>query len=153
MLSIAVLEKTLENSLDSKEVKPVNAKGIHPEYSLEGLILKPKLQYFGHLMMQGARLIGKDIDAGKDRGQEKWMTEDEMVGWHHQLNGYEFELTLGDCEGQGSLVCCSSRGRRASDSGTEQVQQTHLAELPGAGEAASHTLFFPYYSALFSAKP
>ena len=56
-------------------------KEINSEYSLEGLILKLKLQYFGHLM-QGARLIGKDPDAGKDRGQEeKWMTEDEMVGW------------------------------------------------------------------------
>ena len=104
--------------------------------------------------MQGAQLIGKDPDAGKDRGQEeKWVTEDEMVGWHHQLNGREFELTLGDCEGQGSLVCCSSRGRRELDSATEQVQKTHRAELPGAGEAASPTLFFPYYSVLFSAKP
>ena len=66
-------------------------------------------------MMQGARLIGKDLDAGKDRGQEKWMTEDEMVGWHHQLNGYEFEQTLGDGVGQGSLVCCSSWGSKVSD--------------------------------------
>ena len=49
-----------------------------------------------------------------------------MVGWHHQLNGREFELTLGECEGQGSLVCYSSWGRRESDSATEQqVQQTH----------------------------
>ena len=54
-------------------------------------------------------LIGKDPDAGKDWGQEeKGMTEDEMVGWHHGLNGHEFEQTLGDSEGQGSLACCSS---------------------------------------------
>ena len=52
---------------------------------------------------------GKDPDAGKDWGQEeKGATEDEMVGWHHQLNGHEFEQTLGDSEGQGSLACCSS---------------------------------------------
>ena len=54
-----------------------------------------------------SRLIGKDPDAGKDGRQEKGMTEDEMVGWHHQLNGHEFEQGLGVGEGQGSLVCCS----------------------------------------------
>ena len=64
-------------------------------------------------MMQGAQLIGKDPDAGKDRGQEeKWVTEDEMVGWHHQLNGHEFEQTQGDCEGQGSFVCYSPWGHK-----------------------------------------
>ena len=57
-----VLEKTLESPLDSKEMKPVIPKEINPEYSLEGLMLKWKLQYFGHLM----QLIGKDPDAGKD---------------------------------------------------------------------------------------
>ena len=56
-------------------------------------------------------LIGKDPDAGKDWGQEeKGVTEDEMAGWHHQLNGHEFEQALGDGEGQGSLVCCSPWG-------------------------------------------
>ena len=67
---------------------------INPEYSLEGLMLK--LQYFGHLMQ--SRLIGKDPDTGKDWGQEeKWVAEeekgvaeDEMIGWHHRLNGHEF---------------------------------------------------------------
>ena len=55
-----------------------------------------------------SQLIGKDPDAGKDRGpEEKGAAEDEMVGWHHRLNGHEFEQTLGDSEGQGSLVCCS----------------------------------------------
>ena len=72
-------------------------KEINPEYSLEGLMLKPKLQYFGHLMqradsLEKTRLIGKDPDAGKDRRQEeKGVAEDEMVGWHHRLKGYEFE--------------------------------------------------------------
>ena len=54
-------------------------------------------------------LTGKDPDAGKDRGlKEKGATEDEIVGWHHQLNGLEFEQTLGDNEGQGRLVCCNA---------------------------------------------
>ena len=59
--------------------------------------------------------IGKDPDAGKDwRQEEKGMTEDEMVGWHHQLYRHEFEQALGDGEGQGSLVCCSPRGHKES---------------------------------------
>ena len=60
--------------------------------------------------------MGKDPDAGRDWGQEeKGTTDDEMAGWHHQLNGHEFELALGVGDGQGSLVCCSSWGRRESD--------------------------------------
>ena len=62
------------------------------------------------------QFIGKDPDAGKDWGwEEKGATEDEIVGWHHWINGYEFEQTLGDIEGQGSLACCSPWGRRESD--------------------------------------
>ena len=62
------------------------------------------------------QFIGKDPDAGKDwRQEEKGTTEDEMVGWHHQLNGHEFEQTPGDDEGQGSLVCCSPWGCKESD--------------------------------------
>ena len=58
-------------------------------------------------------LIGKDTDAGEDQGQqEKRLAEDEMVGWHHRLNGRKFEQTLGDSDGQGSLVCSSPWGRR-----------------------------------------
>ena len=61
-------------------------------------------------------LIRKDLDAGKDwRQEERGTTEDEMVGWHHQLNGYEFEQALGIGGGQGSLVCCSPWGRKESD--------------------------------------
>ena len=79
-------------------------KEINPECSLEGLMWELKLQYFGHLI----RLIRKDPDAGKDRRlEEKGMTEDEMVEWHHQLNGQEFEQALGDGERQGSLAHCS----------------------------------------------
>ena len=68
-----------------------------------------------------SRLIGKGPDAGKDSGlEEKGTTEDERVGWHHQLNGHEFEQTLGDGEGQGSLECCSPWGHKESDT-TEQL--------------------------------
>ena len=66
-------------------------------------------------------LIGKDPDAGKDwRQEEKGMTEDEMVGWHHQLNRHESEQALGVGEGQGSLVCCSPWGRKGPDT-TERL--------------------------------
>ena len=82
-------------------------KEISPKYSLEGLMLKLKLQYFGHLMQKNW-LIGKDPDAGKDwRWEEKGTTEDEMVGWHHRLNGHEFEQALGVGDGQGGLVCAA----------------------------------------------
>ena len=87
-------------------------KEISPEYSLEWLMLKLKLQYFGHKQ----QLIGKYPDAGKDWGQEeKGVTEDEIVGWHHWLNGHEFEQTRGDSEGQVSQTCCSSWGCKDSD--------------------------------------
>ena len=70
-------------------------------------------------------LIGKDPDAGKDRGEEEdGETEDEMVGWHHRLNGHEFEQTLGDSEGQGSLACCSPWGPKESNT-TEQLSNNN----------------------------
>ena len=90
-------------------------KEINPEYSLEGLMLKVKLQYFGYVMRRDDSLE-KNCDTGKDwRNEEKGMTEDEMVGWHHQLNEHEFEQALGDGEGQESLVCCSPWGRKEWD--------------------------------------
>ena len=90
-------------------------KEISPGCSLEGLMLKLKLQYFGHLM-QRADSSEKNPDAGKDCWQkEKGMTEDEMVGRHHRLNGHEFEQALGDDEGQGRLACCSPWGHKESD--------------------------------------
>ena len=85
------------------------SKGISPEYSLEGLMLKLKLQYFGHLMrrtdsFEKTLLLGKIEER---RREEKGTTEDEMVGWHHRLNGHVFEQALGVCDGQGGLKCCS----------------------------------------------
>ena len=88
-------------------------KEISPEYSLEGLMLK--LQNFDHLT-QWVDWLEKTLTLGKtESSREKGTTEDEMVGWHHQLNGHEFEQALGDGEGQGSLVCCSPWGCKESD--------------------------------------
>ena len=101
-----VLEKTLESPSDCKEIQPVHPKGNRPEYSLEGLMLKLKLQYFGHLMRR-TDSFEKTLMLGKIEGRRRGMTEDEMVGWHHQLDGHEFEQAPGIGEGQGSLACCS----------------------------------------------
>ena len=87
-------------------------KEINPEYSLEGLMLKLKLQYCGHLM-QRADALEKTLMPGKiESSKRRGMTEDEMVGWYHQLNGHEFEQAPGDGEGQGSLACCSPWGHK-----------------------------------------
>ena len=87
-------------------------KEISPEYSLEGLMLKLKLQYSGHLM-QRTDSLEKTLMLGKSEVSR--MTEDEMVGWHHLLDGHEFEQALGDGDGQGGLACCSLWGCRESD--------------------------------------
>ena len=100
-------------------------KEISPEYSLEGLMLKLTLQYSGHLMWRTDSL-GKNPDARKDwRQEEKGTTEDEMVGWLHQLNGHGFEWTPGVGDGQGGLVSCSPWGRKELDT-TEQLIWTEL---------------------------
>ena len=71
------------------------------------------------------QLIGKDLDAGKDWGkEEKGVTEDEMIRWHHQLNGHEFEQTPGDDEGQGTLVCCCIQCHKELDT-TEQPNNSN----------------------------
>ena len=98
---------------DCKEIEPVHPKGNQPwtfvgRTDAEAPILRPP-----DAMSQ---LVGKDPDAGKDwRQEEKGMTEDEMVGWHHWLNGHEFEQTPGVADGQVSLACCSPLGRKESD--------------------------------------
>ena len=113
--STVVLEKTLESPLDSKEIKPVDPKG-NQSWIFTGrtdaeaetpILWPPDAKNW---------LIGRDPDAGKDWGQEeKGVTDDEMVRWHYQLNGHEFEQTPGDREEQGSLACCSLLGRKESD--------------------------------------
>ena len=97
-------------------------KEISPEYSLEGLMLKLKLQSFGHLMQRTDSL--EKTDAGKNwRQEEKGMTEDEMVRWHHWLDGHEFEQALGVGDGQGSLVC------RLLSMGSQRVRHDWATEL------------------------
>ena len=107
-----VLEKTLESVLDCKEIKPVNPKGNPPwifigrtDADAEAPILWPP--------DAKSQLTGKDPDAGKEWRQEKGMTENEMIEWHHWLNRHEFEQALGYGEEQGSLVCCSQWGPKS----------------------------------------
>ena len=110
-----VLEKTLEGLLDSKEIKPV-----HPKLNQSWIFIgrTDAEAETPILWPHDAKnwLIRKDPDAGEDwRQEEKLMTEDEMVGWHHWLNGHEFEQTLGVGDGQGNLACCSPWGHKESD--------------------------------------
>ena len=99
-------------------------KEISPGCSLEGLMLKPKPVLWPP--DANSWLIGKDSDDGKDWAQEeKGTTEDEMAGWHHRLNGREFEWTPGVGDGQRGLVCCNSWGRKDSDT-TERLNWTEL---------------------------
>ena len=114
--------------LDCKEIQPVHSKGDQPwvffgrtDAKAETLVLWPP-----HAK---SWLIGKDSDAGRDWGQEeKGTTEDEMAGWYHRLDGHEFGWTLGDGDGQGGLACCTSWGRKESDT-TEQLNWTELKSI------------------------
>ena len=120
-----VLEKTLESPLDCKDIQLVHPKG-DQSWVFTGrtdveaetpILLPPDVKSW---------LIWEDPDAGKDWGQEeKGTTEDEMVGWHHRLNGHGFVWTLGDGDGQRCVVCCSSWGCKESDT-TEWLNWTEL---------------------------
>ena len=110
-----MLEKTLEIPLDLQEIKLVNPKqnqhwrstGSTDAETEAAMIWPPDVK---------SQLIRKDHDSGKDwRQEEKGTTEDEIVGWHHWLDGHEFEQTMGDDEWQGNLVCCSPQGCKESD--------------------------------------
>ena len=115
-----VLEKTLESPLDCKEIKSIHPKGNQPwiyirrtEAEAESPVLWPP--------DVKSWLIRKDSDSVKDwRREEKGTTEDELVGWHHWLDGHEFEQALGVGDGQGSLACCNAWGHKVSDM-TEQL--------------------------------
>ena len=122
-----VLEKTLESPLDCKEIQPVHPKEINPEYSLKGLMPKLNLKYFGHLM-QRTDSSEKTLMLGKIEGRRRRGWQRTMVGWHHQLNGHEFEQAPGVGDGQGALVCCSPWGRKESDM-TEQQNWTNTFSL------------------------
>ena len=134
-----VPEKTLESPLDSKETQPVSPKGNQPSIFIgrtdaeaeAPIIWPPDVKSW---------LIGKDSDVKVWKQEEKGATEDEMVGWHHQHDGHEFEQTLGDSEGQGSLVCCCPWGHKESDA-TEWLNNNNKpAVVPLAVKAMK--LFF-----------
>ena len=113
--STVVLEKTLESPLDYKEIQPVNPKGDQSWLCIRRIDAESEAPVLWSPDTKNW-LIGKDPDAGKDwRQEEKGMTEDEMVGWHHRLYGYEFEQAPGVGEGQGSLACCSQCCHKESD--------------------------------------
>ena len=121
---IVVLEKTLESSLDCKEIQPAHSKGDQAwvftgrtDAKAETAILCPP-----HAKRW---LIGKNSDPGRNWVQKKGMTEDEMAGWHHWLDGHEFEWTPRVGVGQGTLVCCDTWGHKESNT-TEKLKWTEL---------------------------
>ena len=108
-----LLQKTLESHSDCKEIQPV-----HPQGNQSWIFIGRTDAEAPILWLPDVKswLTGKGPDAGKDWGQEeKGVTEDEVVGWHHQLRGHEFQETLGDSEGLGSLACCRAWGRKKLD--------------------------------------
>ena len=120
-----VLEKTLESSLDCKEIQPVHPKGDQSWVFIGGTDVEAETPI---IWPPDAKswIIWKDPDAGKDWGpEEKGTTEDEMVGWHHRHNGHGFGWAPGGGDGQGGLVCCGSWGRKELDT-TERLNWTEL---------------------------
>ena len=112
-----VLEKTLESPLDCKDIQP---KGTQSWIFIGTTDAEAETPILWPLDAKNW-VIRKDPDAGKDwRQDKKGTTEDEMIGWHHWLNGHEFEQALGVGDGQGSLVCCSPWGHKESDT-TERL--------------------------------
>ena len=119
-----VLEKTLESPLDSQEIKPVNPKENKTMNLIERIDTEAEAPVLWSPDVK-SWLTGKDPDNGKDWGhEEKGATEDEMLGWHYQLKGYEFEQTLGDSVGQGSLACCGPWGYKQLDM-TERLNSSN----------------------------
>ena len=125
-----MLEKTLESPLDWKEIQPVNPKGNQSWIFIGRTDVEAETPI---LWPPNARnwLVRTDPDAGQDwRWEEKGTTEDEMVAWHHQLDGHEFEQALGFGDGQGSLMCYSPWGRKESDM-TERLNWTDCIRHAG----------------------
>ena len=122
---MVVLEKTLENPLDCKDIQTVHPKGDQSWVFFGRTDVEAETPIFWPPDVK-SWLIWKDPDAGKDSGQEeKGMTEDEMVGWHHWLCGHGFGWTPGVGDGQGGLACCGSWGGKESDT-TEWLNWTEL---------------------------
>ena len=128
MVLNCVLDKTLESPLDRKENKWVNPKENQPWIFIRKTDAEAETPVLWPCDVK-SQLFGKDSDAGKDWRQEKRTTEDEMVGWHHQFNGHEFEQPPRDGEGQGSLACCSPWGCEESDMTWQMNSNTELNHL------------------------
>ena len=127
-LQTVVLEKTLESLLDRKEIQPINPKRNQAWIFIERTDAEAEAPILWPPDVKNC-LIWREPDAGKDwRQEEKGTTEDEMVGWHHWLNGLEFEQTLGDGEGHGSLACDSPWDYKESDM-TEQLSNNENAKI------------------------
>ena len=126
-----VLEKTLKSSLDCKEIQLVNPKGNQSWIFIGKTDAEAETPILGHLMRR-ADSLEKTLMLGKIEGRRRrgWMTEDEMVGWHHWINGHEFEQALGVGDGQRSLACCSPLGCKESDM-TEQLNWTDIYSKKG----------------------
>ena len=136
-----VLKKTLESPLDCKEIQSVHSKedqswvffGRNDANTETPVLWPPHAKSW---------LIGKDSDAGRDwRQEEKGMTEDEMAGWHHWLDGCEFEWTLGVGDGKGGLACCNSWGCKESDT-TEQLNWTELSNFHERNRKAHNSFIY-----------
>ena len=136
-----VLEKTLESPLDCKEIQPVHSKEIIPGCSLEGLILRLKLQYFGHLTQRADSLEKTLMLGGIESRRRRGWQRMRLVGWHHQLDGHGFGWTPGVGDGQGGLVCCGSWGRKESDT-TERLNWTELNWMMVDQETSKIMLLF-----------
>ena len=127
-----VLEKTLESPLACKEIKPVNPKENQPWIFVGKTDAEAEVPIIWPPDVK-SQLIGKFSDAGKDWGQEeKGTTEDEMVGWHHQLNGYEFEQAPGDSRGERNPTCYSPWGHKEPDT-TQWLNNMHSGRMAEIG--------------------
>ena len=138
-----VLEKTMESPLDGKEIKPVHLKGNQPWIFIQKTDAEAEAPIFWPPDAK-SWLTGKDLDTEKDSRQEEKGT---MLGWHHWLDGHEFDQTLRDSEGQGSLASCSPWGHKASDMtkwATNVLRYCENTVLPWQSSHTSGTSQSPY---------
>ena len=120
-----VLEKTLESPLDCKKIQPVHIKGDQSWVFIGRIDAEAEIPWPPHAK---GWFIGKDPNDGRDWEQEeKGMTENEMAGWHHRLDGHEFKWIPGVDDGQGGLACCNLWGRKESDT-AERLNWTELIQ-------------------------
>ena len=146
-----VLEKTIESPLDYKEINTkVNPKGNQSWIFIGRTDAEAEVPIPWRPDMKDW-LTGKDLDAGKDWRWEKGMTENEMVGWHHQLDGHECEKAPGVGDGKGSLECCSPWGHKESD----MTQWLNWAEMLFTScllfnSCLLHSMIHEYYMKVFS---